>query len=155
MIRLTKLADYAVVLMTCFPSDLSYRVNANDLAEKTQLPVPSVAKILNCLSKAGVLISHRGLNGGFSLARKPEDITIADIIEAVDGPISLTNCVDETESDCMVLNTCGMKSHWQLINGAIRNALAGIRLNDINFEASAPMVAQRLAEMSGQAVNTQ
>lgn len=155
MIRLTNLADYAVVLMACFPSDLSYRVSANELADQAGLPVPSVAKILNCLSKAGVLISHRGLKGGFALSRSPEEITIADIIEAVDGPISLTNCVDEKESDCMVLNTCGMKSHWQLINGAIRDALAGIRLNDINAEASAPMVAQRLAEMSEQVVRTQ
>ena len=128
MIRLTNLADYAVVLMTCFPEDRDFRANATVLAEKTSLPVPSVAKILNSLSKAGVLESHRGLKGGFTLARSADEITVADIIEAVDGPISLTHCVEDGGTDCMVLDTCGMKSNWQLINNAVKGALEGIRL---------------------------
>lgn len=151
MIRLTNLADYAVVLMTCFPDDQEFRANATELAEQTGLPVPSVAKILNSLSKAGILVSHRGLKGGFTLASSPEDITVADIIQAVDGPISLTHCVEAKDCDCMVLETCGMKSNWQLINNAVKGALDGIRLADINAGASAPALAERLEQVSAQA----
>ncbi len=152
MIRLTNLADYAVVLMCQFPSDADYKASAVDLAEATELPVPSVAKILNALARAGLLASHRGLKGGFSLNRQAVDITVADIIEAVDGPISLTHCVDTDHSDCSVETVCAMKSHWQTINGAVRGALDSILLADINMQSSGLMAAQQLEKKSAEAL---
>ena len=148
MIRLTNLADYAVVLMCQFPSDAGYRVSAVDLAEKTELPVPSVSKILNALARADLLVSHRGLKGGFSLSRAAVDISVAEIIEAVDGPISLTHCVDSDHSDCSVESVCAMRPHWQTINQAVRGALDGIRLSDINMQAAGTALAQQLEAKS-------
>ena len=154
MIRLTNLADYAVVLMCQFPADPDFRASAVGLSEQTKLPLPAVSKVLNQLSNAGFLNSHRGLKGGFTLAKTADDISVADIIEAVDGPISLTNCIEDEESDCSVENMCVMRPHWQLINQAVRGALDTIRLSEINMEASGPMLAARLEALSASALGT-
>jgi FeS assembly SUF system regulator len=131
MIRLTNLADYGVVLMCQMakaPEDLH---SAFKLGQGTGIPVPTVSKILGALSKAGLLNSQRGLKGGFVMNRKPQDISMADIIEAIDGPIALTNCIEQTPGDCCFEVGCSMRPHWQAINGAIKGALSGISLDEI------------------------
>ena len=127
MIRLTNLADYAVVLM-CEIAGASKRISAQDLSTSTNIPVPTVSKILNALGRADLLVSHRGLKGGFALARPTDEITAADIIEAIDGPIALTHCTEPTESDCGYTNICAMRPKWQVINGAVKNALDDVTL---------------------------
>ncbi|NVJ99043.1 MAG: SUF system Fe-S cluster assembly regulator [Alphaproteobacteria bacterium] len=138
--RLTNLADYAVVLM-CEMSHADNRLSAQDLAASTSIPSPTVAKILNALGKSGLLKSHRGLKGGFALGRPADEISVADIIEAIDGPISLTHCADTGESDCCYDDICQMRPRWQLINNAVRGALVDVKLSAI----SAPESVQDLS----------
>lgn len=127
MIRLTNLADYAVVLM-CEVAGATDRINAQCLSTSTNIPVPTVSKILNALGRADLLVSHRGLKGGFVLARTTEEITVADIIEAIDGPIAVTLCTEPTDNDCSYTNICVMRPKWQVINSAVKDALDDVTL---------------------------
>lgn len=130
MIRLTNLADYAVVLMGEIVR-IGGQINAHELADRTNVPEPTVSKILGQMKRAGLLSSTRGIKGGFSLARAAQDISVADMVEAVDGPIALTNCVSSASKDCNLEPVCAMKIHWQSINDAVRDALAGVTLSEI------------------------
>lgn len=131
MIRLTNLADYAVVLM-CELAVSSRRLNAQDLSEKTRIPPPTVAKILNALAKAHVLDSKRGQGGGFAIARPAEQLSVAEIVEAIDGPIALTACADEmVASDCSFDSFCTMRPRWQVISRSVRLALDNVKLADV------------------------
>ena len=93
MIRLTNLADYAVVVMTAAARLPDQRLSAARVADMTAIPAPTVAKLMGTLARADLLVAVRGVAGGFGLARPPEAISIAAIVEAVDGPIALTNCL--------------------------------------------------------------
>lgn len=125
--RLSNLADYAVVTMSHAARHCGGgRVSATDLAGETGLPLPTVQKIVSKLTAAGLLRSVRGAGGGLQLARPAAAITVADIVEAVEGPIALTACVDGTE--CSVDHNCTVKPHWPLVNEALRGALAAIPL---------------------------
>lgn len=131
MIRLTNLADYGVVLMCQMakaPVDIH---SAFQLAQETGIPVPTVSKILGSLSKAGLLNSQRGLKGGFMMTRKPREVSMADIIEAIDGPIALTNCIEHSPGDCCFEAGCAMRPHWQAINEAVKGALSKISLDEV------------------------
>jgi FeS assembly SUF system regulator len=125
--RLSNLADYAVVTMSAAARHCGGgRTSAAALAGETGLPVPTVQKLVSKLSSAGLLRSTRGTGGGLQLARPAAAISIADIVEAVEGPIALTSCVEGTE--CVVEQTCAVKPHWPLVNAALRGALADISL---------------------------
>ncbi len=128
VLKLTNIADYAVVLMSRLALG-GNRLNAQDLSLLTGIPLPTVSKVLHLLSRSGVLVAHRGVAGGYTLARGAEAISIADIIEAVDGPIAVTHCVDTETSDCCIDHTCNVRPHWQLINGAVRGALDDVKLS--------------------------
>ena len=128
MIKLSNLADYAVELMCCIalkPADVH---SSAGLAAFTQIHLPTVSKILGTLVRAGLLTSHRGLNGGFTLARSADEISITNIVEAVDGPVQLTNCLGEGESDCGRISSCGTRSQWHRINEAVKDALGSVLL---------------------------
>lgn len=131
MIRITKTTDYGIVLLTHMADDPARRSNAPDLAEETQLPLPMVSKILKLLAREGLLDSQRGVNGGYSLARAPREITVSEIIAALEGPIAITECIDDTPGECSQEPVCPLRSNWQLINTAIRSALDGLRLSDM------------------------
>ena len=125
--RLSNLADYAIVTMCAATRHCGGgRVSAGELAQETGLPAPTVQKIVSKLSAAGLLRSVRGAGGGLQLARPAAAITVADIVEAMEGPIALTACIDG--SDCAVGDTCTVKPHWPMINEALRGALADIPL---------------------------
>jgi FeS assembly SUF system regulator len=130
MIRLTNLADYAVILIGQL-ARRDHRVNATDLAAETGLPVPTVSKILGSLSRAGLAQSHRGLKGGFSLARAAGDITIVEVIEAMDGPIALVHCIENAPGDCDLEPICAMRTQWQIINAAVKDGLSRVTVADI------------------------
>ena len=130
--RLSSMADYAVVTMCAAARHCgSARVSATELAAETGLPVPTVQKLVSLLSKAGLLRSVRGAGGGLQLARPAAAITLADIVEAVEGPIALTACVEHGKHDCALEGTCGVQPHWGLVNEAMRGALAGIPLTQL------------------------
>jgi FeS assembly SUF system regulator len=132
MIKMTNLADYAVVLMSFMAANPKKTYSAADIASATAVPSPTVSKILGAMARSGLLLSHRGLNGGFSMARAPEDISVADIISVVDGPIALTNCIEHAPGECGMEVGCGMRRHWQKINDAVRGALENIPLSDLS-----------------------
>jgi FeS assembly SUF system regulator len=130
MIRITKQTDYGIVLLTHLASHPEGQYNAPDLAVETRLPLPMVSKILKVLARDGLLASHRGVKGGYSLARSPEAISMAEIISSLEGPIALTECI-EVSGDCMHEPVCAVRSNWQRINEAVREALAGITLAEM------------------------
>ncbi|MBX7536612.1 SUF system Fe-S cluster assembly regulator [Qipengyuania flava] len=131
--RLSNLADYAVVTMSQAARHCGgARVSASDLAAETGLPVPTVQKLVSKLTAAGLLRSVRGAGGGLQLARPAAAITLADIVEAVEGPIALTACVDG--GDCTVEHDCRVRPHWPMVNKALRGALANISLVQLSQE---------------------
>ncbi|MBB5715726.1 SUF system Fe-S cluster assembly regulator [Sphingomonas aerophila] len=127
--RLSSLADYAVVMLTAAARSCgTARLNATLLAEQTGVPLPTAQKLVSRLSAAGLLESARGTGGGVRLSRPPSAITLADIIEAVEGPIALTTCVDLERHDCALDGHCQVKPHWGIVNEAVRGALASVSL---------------------------
>ena len=127
--RLTSLADYAVVMMAAAARHpASARLSANLLAGETGVPLPTAQKLMGRLASAGLLTSARGTGGGFLLAREANGISLADIIEAVEGPIAMTVCVDEARNDCALDGHCLVKPHANIVNGAVRGALQGVSL---------------------------
>src|SRR5438045_4344657 len=102
------------------------RVSASQLAVETGLPAPTVQKLVSKLTSAGLLRSSRGAGGGLKLARPAAAITLADIVEAVEGPISITACVEHGKHDCGLEGACSVQAHWPVVNAAMRGALAGV-----------------------------
>ena len=132
MIRMSKLTDYAIVLLSQLArsSDQSLH-SARDLAAAAHIPVPTVNKLLKKLSHAGLLVSHRGANGGYSLARKATEISVGQVLVAMEGPVALTECGIEATGICVLESSCPVRSSWQNINRAIRRALEGLSLSDM------------------------
>ncbi|MFM6832772.1 MAG: SUF system Fe-S cluster assembly regulator [Novosphingobium sp.] len=125
--RLSSMADYAVVTMSAAARHCGHaRVSAAQLAAETGLPAPTVQKLVSKLSAAGLIKSVRGAGGGFKLARPAAAITLADIVEAVEGPIAITACIDG--HDCTLESGCAVRPHWPIVNEALRGALAGVPL---------------------------
>ena len=137
MIRITKQTDYGILLLTHLASNLERQLNAPELAAETRLPLPMVSKILKLLVREGLLVSHRGVKGGYTLARRPEQVRMAEIIAALEGPIAITECVD-VSSDCSHQSLCPVRGNWQRINDAVRHALEGITLAEMVHPLSEP-----------------
>ena len=136
--RLTHLADYAVVLMTAAArSPAGERLSATALAEETGVPLPTAQKLMGMLAGAGLFASHRGVGGGFTLARPSADISLADIVEAVEGPIALTQCADGVNHDCALDALCRVKPHMGIVGQAVRGALGAVSLMSLCGPASA------------------
>lgn len=131
MIRMTKQADYGIVLMTRLASEPERQFSAPELAEECQLPQPTVSKILKALTRGELLESHRGVKGGYALARDPEEISVAEIITALEGPIAITECIDDAPGECCQEPICPVRGNWQRINVAIRMALEQIKLAEM------------------------
>lgn len=128
--RLNRLTDYGIVLLTHFAREPEQRLSAADLAGDTHLPHPMVRKILKILAAKGFLASQRGVRGGYALARRPEEISVAAIIRALEGPISLTECtVDLGACEYEVL--CPVCANWQRINLVVRAALEKVTLAEM------------------------
>jgi FeS assembly SUF system regulator len=138
--RLSNLADYAVITMCQAALHCgSGRVSAAELAAETGLPVPTVQKLVSKLTAAGLLRSVRGAHGGLQLGRPAAAITVADIVEAIEGRIALTACIDHAV--CEYESGCTMKPHWPIINEALRAALAGVTLAQLRGPALAARAA--------------
>jgi FeS assembly SUF system regulator len=132
MIRIGRLTDYGIVLMSHVATNPVVDHSAAEIASEARLPLPTVSKLLRILAKEGLLISHRGAKGGYSLARPAEQISVAGIIGAIEGPVALTLCTTgEHTGDCELELCCPVRGHWQKINRAVRNALEDVTLADI------------------------
>ena len=134
MIRLSKLADYGVVLMTRMASRTEGVHNTMDLSLLTGLPTPTVSKVLAKLGRHDLLRSVRGAKGGYKLARSPQNISIADIISAIEGPIALTQCMEHTLGCCDIEPLCPSRYGWQVINDTVRRSLESVSLAEISTQ---------------------
>ncbi len=140
MLRISKMTDYAVVLATHLATAEAPHA-ARDLAVQTQIPEPTASKVLKKLARAGVVVSQRGAKGGYTLARSAEQIGVDEVIEAIEGPIAVTECSDETtDSLCEYETNCGVRANWQRINVAVQRALSEITLADMAFPGTAELV---------------
>jgi FeS assembly SUF system regulator len=130
LIRLSRLTDYGIVLMAHLAGSATGPHNAREVAAETQLPGPVVSKILKGLAREGLLESQRGAKGGYRLARQPAEITAAEIITALEGPIGLTECTVHP-GQCVQESSCHVREPWQRINAVVREALARVTLADL------------------------
>lgn len=127
--RLSSLADYAVVMLSAAARHApGEQLSTTMLADETGVPLPTAQKLMGRLAQAGLLASARGAGGGFRLARAADAISLADIVEAVEGPIAMTACVDDHRHDCGLETSCRVKPHWNVVNDTIRGALGGVSL---------------------------
>ena len=127
MLRVTKLTDYASVVLTVLASDPAAVLSASELAERAGLEVPTVAKLLKPLAQAGLVEGFRGANGGYKLARDAADISLVEIVEAMEGPLGMTECSVHAGS-CGIEDSCGVRANWRRINDVVADALRGVSL---------------------------
>ncbi len=142
--RLTHLADYAVVIMTAAArSPAGTRLSATALAAETGVPLPTAQKLMGKLAGAGLFQSVRGAGGGFVLARSPAEISLADMVEAVEGPIAMTQCSGSEEaSGCALDANCRVKPHMSVVSRAVRGALAAVSLEQLSKLPTAARVME-------------
>jgi FeS assembly SUF system regulator len=148
MIRITKQTDYGIVLLTHLAANADRQYAAPELAAEARLPLPMVSKILKLLARDGLLASHRGVKGGYSLARPAEEISMAEIIAALEGPIAITECIS-VESDCSHVALCPVSANWRRINEAVRTALEGISLAEMAHSKTQKLVTLGRGALSG------
>jgi FeS assembly SUF system regulator len=130
--RLSHLADYAVVLMTAAARrPVGERLSATELSADTGVPLPTAQKLMGQLAAAGLLASARGASGGFSLTRSASEISLADVVEAVEGPIALTMCSDSNNHECLLDAHCRVKPHIGVVGRAVRGALGAVPLTEL------------------------
>src|ERR1700690_2499606 len=130
MLRMGKMTDYATVVLASLAQEPATHRAAAELAERTRLGRPTVSKVLKGLQRAGLVISSRGSLGGYRLARAPEQITAAQILDVFEGPIAITEC-SGASSQCGIERQCRVGGAWQRVNAAIRRALEDLTLRQL------------------------
>ena len=129
MLKLAKLTDYGIVLMGYMAKGGGESRAARELATISGLPLPTVSKVLKSLSRGGLLVSHRGKKGGYTLAMDPKDISIAEMIRVMEGPVQLTECSSTLEPTlCEMEAHCPVRTNWQAINDVVFEALTSFSL---------------------------
>ncbi len=146
MIKLNRMTDYAVVVMAQMAMRPDADMTAAQIARDTGMPLPSVAKLMTALARGGLAVSHRGVAGGYRLARPAEAISVAEIITALEGPIALTACVAGALVNCDVESLCPMRGNWDKVNRAIQRALQELTLADMTPEPMPPWAPAVSAE---------
>jgi len=144
MLRMSKLTDYATVVLGHLARTEGRMQTAADVASQTGLGAPTVSKLLNSLTRSGLVTSFRGAQGGYRLARGAEDISAAEVIDALEGPVAITEC-STAEGSCDLEPTCRVGSAWQRINAAIRLSLQDISLAELTARSAplAPLIDLR------------
>lgn len=127
MLRVTKLTDYATVVLTVLAARPETVLSASELAEQAGLEVPTVAKVLKPLAAAGLVEGFRGANGGYRLARPAAKITLVEIVEAMEGPLAMTECSVHA-GQCGIEHSCGARANWRRINDVVAEALRSVTL---------------------------
>ena len=138
MIRVGKLTDYGIALMTRLAQEEpGGSVTARDLAASLGLPLPTVSKLLKLLARRQLLVSQRGAHGGYALARRPEEITLAELVGALEGPVAVTECAAD-DCSCELETTCDVKDNWSWINRQVMSALEGVTLREMTGSLARP-----------------
>ncbi|MBK9294874.1 MAG: SUF system Fe-S cluster assembly regulator [Oligoflexia bacterium] len=138
---MSKITDYGIVLLTQFTHDPMLVWTSRDLSNKTKIPLPTVGKVLKILSRADILFSTRGAQGGYRLSKIPKDISLAQVIKALEGDLGITQCLsaEGVKHSCGIQKFCSNKTNWQKINIAIINALENLSLSDMSRPIQAPI----------------
>ena len=132
MIRVSKMADYGVVAISYMARDPKLHYSAAQVSRNTGVPLPSASKVLKLLAKANILYSRRGATGGYRLSKDPHHISVADLVIAIDGPIAITDCLEQTSGNtCSLEEICFVRKPWQKVSKAIQVALEEVTLADI------------------------
>jgi len=151
VLKITRLTDYAIVLLGAFAQGGVGALTAREAAERTGLPLPAVKKILKSLSREGLVESQRGTAGGYRLARPSTQVALADIIDAIEGPFALTDCGQKNPNpvvECEYVLRCAVHSNWSRVNGIVRRALASVTLADMIGPGERGLVALRVRKAS-------
>jgi FeS assembly SUF system regulator len=127
MLRVTKLTDYATVVLTALAARPDAVLSAAELAERAGLEMPTVAKLLKPLAQAGLVEGFRGTNGGYRLARAASQISLVEIVEAMEGPLGMTECSVHAGA-CGIEHSCGVRANWRRINDVVADALRSVTL---------------------------
>ncbi len=136
MLRVTKLTDYASVVLTVLASAPDAVLSATGLAERAGLEPPTVAKVLKPLAQAGLVQAFRGVAGGYRLARPAAEISLVEIVEAMEGPLAMTEC-SVHEGQCGIEHSCSARANWRRINDVVADALRRVTLADMALPAPA------------------
>ncbi len=141
MLRIGRLTDYGIDLLTLFVdpregvgdgagASAVHGLSAAELSRRSGVPLPTVSKICKLLTKAGLLVGSRGSTGGYRLARDPSEISVADVVRALEGPIALTACVADPGS-CALEDSCGTRTNWQRINQHVFASLESVKISEM------------------------
>ena len=131
MLKVTRLADYAVSIIATFSGCQDEVLSSQEIIEKTKLNKATVNKLLSRLVKKNFLEPFRGANGGYKLKKDLSNISIRELIEAIEGPVLLTDCLNKNANNCNLFNVCNTKSIWSFVNIEINNTLESIKIKDI------------------------
>ncbi len=131
MLKISRLADYSIVLLLHAAEDGAGIHTARGLAKATSLPLPTVTKILKALARHGILGSQRGKTGGYRLTRPVEQISVVDVITAIDGKPAMTQCTEEAQAPCERASFCRTKGHWRQVHETVLTALETLTLADM------------------------
>ncbi|SHE22315.1 SUF system Fe-S cluster assembly regulator [methanotrophic endosymbiont of Bathymodiolus puteoserpentis (Logatchev)] len=137
MLRLGKLTDYATVILSFMAKNQAHRYAALEISSATGIALPTVSKVLKSLLKAHLLSSVRGAKGGYILVQTPDKITVASVITALEGPISLTEC-SSTDHSCDQVAACQIGNNWRVVNQTVQQALESVTLADMMLPVSLP-----------------
>ena len=131
MFKLNRMTDYAIVVLGALAHRQGEILATAQLAELTGLNQPTVAKVAKTLMAADLLETQRGVHGGYRLAQPAAATSLVQIVEAMEGPIAVNDCVDGAQAPCVVSNCCFMSRNWNRVNLAVRNALSDVSLEDL------------------------
>ena len=131
MIKLNKITDYAIVILGLLSSRSPNKFSTSRISSDTGLPIPTVAKVCKLLNNAELIDAGRGASGGYFCNIRPSEINVASIVEAIDGPIAITACLEESDDLCDTQSICLLSGNWNKANTAILNALKSVSLSDL------------------------
>ncbi|GGZ54117.1 transcriptional regulator [Lysobacter xinjiangensis] len=143
MLRVTKLTDYATVVLTVLAASAGEVLSATEIAERAGLEATTVSKVLKPLAQAALVEGFRGAHGGYRLARPARDIRLIEVIEAMEGPLSVTEC-SVHDGQCGLESSCGLRRNWRRINDVIAQSLRGISLQDMLEPEPDPRASRRI-----------
>jgi len=144
MLRISRLTDYATVVLRCLAGHGQSVVPVSEIAQCVRLEPPTVSKVLKNLAQAGLVESFRGASGGYRLAQAAERISVAMIIEAMEGPLGMTDCV--AGAACEHIDHCGVRSNWRLISKKVTDTLSEMSLADL-AQSAHELPVQRVSQL--------
>jgi FeS assembly SUF system regulator len=148
MLKINKLTDYAIVVLAeiagiALRTGREAIASVQELSDQTKLPAPTVSKILKRLACGGIAVSERGKHGGYRLARKACEISLIDVINAMEGPIAITECAEASAVPCCYAGSCAVEKNWIRINNAVKKALSGISIADMSSPSALALTSLR------------